>query len=57
VTISLDDPRYVPICQHCRARHTNVSCMQPTCCSQPEVSYHDVRVCCLCICCLLLIAS
>ena len=43
VDINLDNPAFVPICQHCRARHTHLSCMQPRCCRMPEVSYHDVR--------------
>jgi len=42
MTISLDNPRYVAICQHCRTRHTHLSSMQPACCSRPEVDYHDV---------------
>jgi len=46
VDISLDNPAFVPICQPCQARHTHLSCMQPKCCQQPEVSYHDVRAPC-----------
>jgi hypothetical protein len=49
VDIQLGDPRFVPLCQNCGARHTDLSCMQPTCCQRPEVSYHDTRdPCALC---------
>lgn len=43
VDINLDDPAYVAICQHCRSRLNHLQAMQPRCCRQPEVGYHDTR--------------
>jgi hypothetical protein len=39
--IQLGNPRWVPLCQHCEARHTDMSCMHPRCCRLAEISYHD----------------
>jgi len=41
VDIRLGDPRFVALCQHCGAKHTDLSAMQPRCCRRPEVNYHD----------------
>ena len=43
VDISLDDPAFVAICQHCRTRIPNEKVMNLRCCRTPEVSYHDTR--------------
>ncbi len=39
--IQLGNPRWVPLCQHCEAKHTDLSSMSPRCCRRSEVSYHD----------------
>ena len=41
MTISLDDPCFVALCQHCGTQHDHIQAMQPRCCRTPEVSYHD----------------
>jgi hypothetical protein len=43
VDISLDDPVFVAICQHCRTRFPNEKAMAPRCCRTPEIRYHDTR--------------
>jgi len=41
--LTLDDPAFVLICQHCRTRIPKEKAMNPRCCRTPEVSYHDTR--------------
>jgi hypothetical protein len=49
IDLNLDDAAFVAICQHCRSRLSHVQAMQPRCCRQPAVGYHDTREpCALC---------
>ena len=43
IDISLDNPVFVAICQHCRTRMDHLQVMHPKCCRTPEVGYHDTR--------------